>query len=340
MISAVLNNFNSNLIIESGPEPEINNNEVLIRVSYCGIDGTDLKLIQGYGYKPNLPFVMGHEISGTIIDKGKNVKEFDIDDNVIIYNFSYCGKCTYCNQKKEQLCDNVQGIVGINNFFGGYSTHVKLPQHQIIKLDNLSSLKEASVLCDAGLTAKHAITRSELQTNDSIIVLGIGGVGSFVLQFAAFKKIFSVAIDINSNKENWSYHNGANNFLNFNDTNIEEKLLKLNSNKKYDIFYDVVGTEKTINLGLSILKPGGKIITIGYANDNYIFQPKLITQNEIQILGCRAGTKQDLLDCAKMFINGKLKPIVKHEFELAKINDALTFLRSGENIGRIVLKLH
>ena len=53
MISAVLNNFNSNLIIESGPEPEINNNEVLIRVSYCGIDGTDLKLIQGYGYKPN-----------------------------------------------------------------------------------------------------------------------------------------------------------------------------------------------------------------------------------------------------------------------------------------------
>ena len=73
MISAVLNNFNANLIIESGPEPEINNNEVLIRVSYCGIDGTDLKLIQGYGYKPNLPFVMGHEISGTIIDKGKNV---------------------------------------------------------------------------------------------------------------------------------------------------------------------------------------------------------------------------------------------------------------------------
>ena len=219
MKAALLYEFNKELVIEDFPEPIISDIDVLIEVHYCGIDRTDIKLIEGYGYKPKLPFIMGHEISGKVIKKGKYVKNININDSVIVYNFLYCGDCNFCKNKHHQICNNMGGIVGVNNIFGGYSTQISIPYKQVIKIEDNVSLKEASCLCDAGLTAKHAIKKSNLKNGESVLVFGIGGVGSYILQFASMFEVNILALDMN-NKEFSSLEFGANDFIQTNNKNL------------------------------------------------------------------------------------------------------------------------
>ena len=336
MIAALLKEFKKELIIENYPEPSISNTDVLIEVHHCGIDRTDLKLIEGFGYKPNLPFIMGHEISGKVIDIGKDVKNLKIDDSVIVYNFLYCGKCIYCKQRNHQLCNNNAGIVGVKDYFGGYSTHLKLPFKQVIKVDDDVSLKEASCLCDAGLTAKHAIKKSDLKNGETILVFGVGGVGSYILQFASMFDVYILSLDINDKRIN-SFEYGANDFIQTNQCNLIEAILEKNKNNKFDIFFDIVGNQSSLEIALRTVKANGKIITVGYENDNYIFEPKVIAQNEISIIGSRAGSKDDLQDCVKNINLNELKPVVKHEFKLKEINNAISLLKTKNNAGKIIL---
>ena len=86
--------------------------EVLVQTIVCGVDGTDLKLCDGFGYTPELPFVMGHEIAGIIHEIGSRVSGFQVGDRVVVYNFLICGKCVFCLTHREQLCPNMGGVMG------------------------------------------------------------------------------------------------------------------------------------------------------------------------------------------------------------------------------------
>ena len=87
MKAAVLHTIGEPLTIENVPTPQPGAGEVLVKVRACGIDGTDLKLLDGFGYVPELPFIMGHEIAGEVVAVGANVSEFAPRDRVAVYNF-------------------------------------------------------------------------------------------------------------------------------------------------------------------------------------------------------------------------------------------------------------
>src|SRR5262245_24383517 len=92
MKAAVLHHFGQPLTIEYVAQPTLADDEVLVKTIACGIDGTDLKLCDGFGYTPELPFVMGHEIAGIVHEIGSRVSGFQVGDRVVIYNFLICGK--------------------------------------------------------------------------------------------------------------------------------------------------------------------------------------------------------------------------------------------------------
>ena len=198
------------------------------------------------------------------------------------------------------------------------------------------SLKEASCLCDAGLTAKHAIKKSDLKNGETVLVFGVGGVGSYILQFASMFDVYILSLDNNDKRIN-SFEYGANDFIQTNQFNLIESILEKNNNNKFDIFFDIVGNQSSLEIALSAVKANGKIITVGYENDNYIFEPKVIAQNEISIIGSRAGAKDDLQDCVKNINFNELKPVVKHEFNLKEINNAISLLKTKNNAGKIII---
>ncbi len=338
MRAAVLHEFGQPLTIEDIPRPTPEDDEVVLQTKACGIDGTDLKLWDGFGYTPELPFVMGHEIAGVVSEVGRAVTDYKPGDRVVVYNFLICGKCIYCLTHREQLCLNMRGVMGILNRHGGYAEYVSVPAQQLIRIPDTVAWEDAATACDAALTAYHALERSRLRLGETVVIIGIGGVGSLLAQLARRAGARVIAVDQDSRRAQWAEENGAHVFLDSSiSKNIPQAVHILTGDMGAECVIDVVGREATMNAGFNSAQRGGRMIVVGYTPDQFPMPGKHLAQNELEVIGTRAGRRQDLIDALDLMATGQLKSIVRYGYPLEKVNDALNYLRSGAAIGRIVL---
>ena len=209
MKAVVLHEFGKPLELRDLPVPSIGPDEVLIKIKACGIDGTDLKLLNGFGYAPDLPFVIGHEPAGLIEQVGSNVSSWHPGDRVITYNFATCGKCSHCQAGRENLCQSMAGVLGVKDLPGGLAEFLKVPSKQIVRIPDSIAWHDAAVLSDAGITAYHAVKRSQIKTGQTVVIIGVGGVGAFVVQFAKLTGARVIAIEESSPKADRAERLGA-----------------------------------------------------------------------------------------------------------------------------------
>ncbi|MCY3865813.1 MAG: alcohol dehydrogenase catalytic domain-containing protein [Chloroflexi bacterium] len=336
MKAALLHELGQPLRIEDVPPPNPGDGEALVRVRACGIDGTDLKLIDGFGYLPKLPFIMGHEIAGDVVSVGAGVSEFAPGDRVAVYNFITCGGCFYCRSFREQLCLNMGGIVGVLDVPGGYAECVCLPAQQLIRLPDAVSFADGATCCDAGMTALHAVDRADVTLGDIALVIGVGGVGSIVTQLLSMAGAEVIAADIDEAKAEWALEQGASVFSSAAGDSLISQVQRLTDGLGVDRAIDVVGLESTVSAGFASLRRGGRLVVVGYTPELFPLSGKELAQNEKEVIGTRAGRRNDLSRCLKLYASGVLTSIVRQTVPLAQVNEALGMLRAGVT-GRIVL---
>lgn len=259
-----------------------------MKVRACGIDGTDLKLLDGLGYAPALPFIMGHEIAGEVAAVGAAVTEFALGDRVAVYNFVTCGTCVYCRAFHEQLCLNMGGIVGVLNLPGGYAEFVCLPAQQLIPLPDDVSFVDGAACCDAGMTAIHAVDRADVTTGDRVLVIGVGRVGSIVTQLLAASGVEVIAADIEAAKEDWELEQGASVFSSASGDELMSQAHDISEGIGVDCVIDVVGLERTMSAGFASLRPGGRMVVLGYTPERIPLSGKELAQHEKEVIGTRA----------------------------------------------------
>ncbi|MDE2750657.1 MAG: alcohol dehydrogenase catalytic domain-containing protein [Chloroflexota bacterium] len=336
MKAALLHELGGPLAIEDRPQPRPSAGEVLVRVRACGIDGTDLKLLDGFGYAPELPFIMGHEIAGEVAAVGAGVSDFAPGDRVAVYNFLTCGGCVFCRTFREQLCLRMRGIVGVLDVAGGYAECVCLPARQLIALPEGVSFVDGATCCDAGMTAIHAVERSGARLGDRVLVIGIGGVGSIVTQLLAAAGVEALAADIDAAKAEWALRQGAGIFLSEAGDDLVTRVQDLSAGIGVDRVIDVVGLESTMAAGFASLRRGGRMVVVGYTPEPFPLSGKELAQNEKEVVGARAGRRDDLRRCLELYASGALRSIVRQTYALDAVNEALAHLRAGVR-GRIVL---
>ena len=336
MKAALLHAFGAPLALAELPQPKPGVDDALVKVRACGIDGTDLKLLDGFGYVPDLPFVMGHEITGVVVSAGANVSDFAPGDRVAVYNFVTCGSCRYCRGFRDQLCMNMAGIVGVLDVPGGYAEYVCLPAQQLIQLPAGVRYADGATCCDAGMTALHAVDRADVRLGDKVLVIGIGGVGSIVTQLLAASGVTVLAVDSDPTKEAWARRQGATSFFPAADAELAAQIQSICDGIGADRVIDVVGLESTMALGFASLRRGGRMVVVGYTPEAFPLSGKELAQNEKEVIGTRAGRRDDLRRCLKLYADGRLSSIVSREYPLDQVNEALAELRRGV-IGRIVL---
>ncbi len=336
MKAALLRAFGERLSIEEAPRPQPARGEALVRVRACGIDGTDLKLLDGFGYAPALPFIMGHEIAGEIAAVGADVAEFAPGDRVAVYNFVTCNRCVYCRSYRDQLCLHMGGVVGVLDLPGGYAEFVCLPTQQLIRLPANVDYVDGATCCDAGLTATHAVDRARVTIGDKVLVIGIGGVGSLATQLLAASGVEVIAVDSDAAKEKWARGQGASHFFCDTGDALVPLVRGLSGGIGVDCVIDVVGLRSTMTAGFASLRRGGRMVVIGYTPERFPLSGLELAQNEKEVIGTRAGRRQDLSRCLKLYESGALRSIVRATYPLDQVNEALAQLRSGVT-GRIVL---
>lgn len=333
-------------ITKETPSPK--GSEVLIRTQHCGVCHSDLHLHDGFfdlggGNKlqvktdEGLPFVLGHEIEGIVEAVGPDVTGIEVGQRYAVYPWIGCGVCGLCETGKEHLCTRSRAI-GIF-VDGGYSDHVVVPDPKyLIDMGDLDPRLAACYMC-SGITAYSAVRKLEsVRDGGPIMIVGLGGVGMMALQMAlALYEEAPVVADIDESKLEYARKLGVKQAYNLKEEGVFRRIRNETGGGLAGVV-DFVGSDKTVNPMVSIMRQGGKIVLVGLLGGALATPIPLMAMKALTIEGAYVGSLQDAKDVIALARSGKLKPIELTERPLSEANDVLDAMRRGEILGRVVLK--
>ena len=336
MKAAVLRELQKPLVISEVSVPDIGRNEVLVEMRACGICATDLHIMEGVGYKPHLPNILGHEPSGVVARVGDDVNRIKSGDRVIPNIFFTCGECFYCRTNRETMCQNFKGLgVGTN---GGYAQYFKAPARNLFVLPENVGFEEGSVIADAVVTAVHAVRRrAQVKSDDVVLIIGVGGVGQSVIQVSKKAGAKTVAVGRQQSRLDVATRLGADYVVNSREHNVSEFVRNLTSGVGVDIVIDNVGTKNSVAQGISAVRPGGRIVMVGETDDTLPISTFQLCTKEYEIMGSRSGGRQDTVEAINLVKERIVTPFISDRFPLADINQAFDLVRSGNVLGRAVV---
>ncbi len=249
--------------------------EVLLEVEACGLCHTDLGFAAGtVAPRHPLPLVLGHEITGRVVEAGDGAAEL-IGRPVLVPAVLPCGECAFCAAGRGNACPR-QKMPG-NDVHGGFASHVLLPAGALVSLDDAPPRirrDTLSVVADAVATAYQAIRRSGLGAGDAAIVVGVGGVGSFLLQIARALGARTVACDVAPERLESARRHGAEHASNVAGRDPREVRKELRGVVgKWGIpslaqrIFECSGTAEGQSLAYGLLDRAATLVLVGYTFD-------------------------------------------------------------------------
>lgn len=317
------------------PLPDPGPQEVLVRVKASGLCLTDLHLSQGRQRIEPLPRIPGHESAGEIAALGGEVKGWKIGQRVLIVIDVSCGVCIHCLTGQTQRCRRLKRI-GFERD-GGHADYVAVPSGNLISIPDPLSYEDVATLPDAGATMYHSlISQGKVGINQKVVVLGVGGIGIYGVQIARLAGAQVLATSRKEARLAAAKEHGAIP-LNPMKENLREAVEEFTRGEGADLVADCIGSVESIQDGLAILRPGGKLLVIAYIDDNFLVPSIPFFSTEKEIIGCRGCNRQELIATLDLVAQGKIKPVIGARYPLSQINEASGRLEKGEVVGRIIL---
>lgn len=179
--------------VENIPVPEIKGNEVLVKVAYCGVCGTDVHIFEGDKgcAEVHPPIVLGHEFAGQIVAVGEEVRDRKVGDRVDVDPNVLCESCPACLAAKGHFCEHMTGIGTMVN--GGFAEYVAVPAKQTHLVSDKTDLK-AAAMTEPLACCLHGIDMCEIKAGDKVLVIGAGMIGLLMLQLARLSGASFVAV--------------------------------------------------------------------------------------------------------------------------------------------------
>ncbi|MDS0257649.1 alcohol dehydrogenase catalytic domain-containing protein [Thermoplasmatales archaeon AK] len=336
MKAGVLKALNTEIVVEDVMEPEIREDEVLIKQNLTGICYRDI-LTQG-GYFPRLktPIIPGHEISGVVVKKGSHVKKFNIGDHVASLIYVPCGKCEYCLRGDENLCPNKNTFGETVN--GAYAEFIAVPEISLVKVPEGVGDADASLsACVTGMVYHALTTVGQIKNNDWVMITGAGGgVGLNAIQVAKALGARVVAETSSPFKAELIAKQGADYIVTGDQFDREAKKI---TGDGPEIVLDTVGAP-TFERALRSLRFGGKLVTIGNVSPNPVPLPLgLIIVKGNSVRGSISSTRKDMMSVLELARNGKLKAATHRTVTLEQVNEAYSEMKEKKSAGRIMIKV-
>lgn len=287
MKALVLEDYNK-LTYKDVPDPKINADEVLIKVKAVGICGSDVHGMDGSSGRREPPVIMGHEASGVIEETGSEVEGWKKGDAVTFDSTVYKLDDWYTRRGFYNLSDG-RKVLGVScedyRLDGAFADYVKVPCHILHKLPEGVSFTEAAMVEPLAVGA-HSIELTPISLNDTAVVVGSGMIGQAIIQIAkekGFGKI--IAIDLSDEKLNTAKKAGATHAVNPETTNVQEKILKLTSNRGADVAFEAVGISPTLQQAISVVRRGGSVTLVGNVTPKTDFPMQHVVTRQIRIQG-------------------------------------------------------
>ena len=325
------------LAVEEIEKPKASATDVIVKTKAAGICHTDLHFLDGTltPWKGTLPITLGHEIAGEVDSVGMRVKNIHKGDRVVVNNGIACGKCRYCKMGRENLCENLDQIGFTVD--GGYAEYVKVPYKSIVKLPKEISYEHGALLPCGVATCYHALfDRAHLRKGETVLINGIGGLGSSAIQLAKNAGAKVVAVDVIDEKLEMAKKLGADLTVNAKTEDLASKVKTFTGSRGVDVALELVGRSATLQNALSNLGKTARYAIVGYTKDKLEITPLNLVVMENEIHGVVAYTKNDLKAVVRLTQTGKIRPVIAQRVKLEGVHAALESLKDGSVQGRSV----
>jgi propanol-preferring alcohol dehydrogenase len=336
MKAAVLHELKHRLSIEEAAEPKPDANEVLIEVEGCGVCHSDLHVADGDWPQivpiTKVPLILGHEITGRVVEKGVSVDNLELGDRVgVPWVHWTCGECEFCREGNENLCGK-QKITGVS-VDGGYAEFVKAPASHALKIpDGLSFIEAAPLFC-AGVTVYRALKRAKIKPGQRLGVFGVGGLGHLAVQIGHGLEAIVTAIDVTDEKLARAKELGASMTLNSAASNVVKEMRRAGG-----VHAALVASaaKAAYDTAFRCVRPTGSLLVVGLPSEPICFPAIQMAALEVHIQASSVGTRDDIRELLAMAAAGKIHSQITTR-PLADANEVLAELREGRVSGRIVL---
>jgi len=330
---------NNDVRIEEINIPEINENELLVRVHACGICGSDV--MEWYRIK-KAPKVLGHEMAGEIVKVGKNVKKYKIGERIFVSHHVPCNKCKYCKDGYHTLCDTLHST----NFYpGGFSEYLRIPKINIefgvFVLPEEMSYDEA-VFIEPLACVVRGLKIAEMKSGISVLVIGSGVAGLLNIKLVkakGAKKIF--ATDIDEFRLNSAKKMGADIIIKA-ETNVAEEIKKHNSGKLADLVILCAGVPSAARQAMDSVAKAGTILLFAPTKPGVDVSIPLfdIWNKQVKIVSTYAGAPKDLEESINLIKNKEVSVIdlITHRFPLRNASTGFKLAAEAKDSLKIIIE--
>jgi len=325
-------------LVERAPPPPPAGGEVQIRVKAVALNHIDVWGWRGMAFaKRKLPLVVGAEAAGEIAATGSDVTSFKPGDPVVMYGALTCGACKACRDGRDNLCENVGGIMGFH--VDGFARDLlNIPARLVVPVPAGIAARDAACAPIAFSTVQHMLfDNARLEPGESVLVhAGGSGIGTIAIKMAkaiGCTVITTVGDDAKAAK---AAALGADHVINYRTDRFEGVVRKITGRKGVDVVFEHVGAD-TFNGSLLCLKRGGRLVTCGSTSGpSTTLNLMQLFQQQYRIIGSFGAPMRNIRESLAKMAGGML-PVIDTEVALAEFERGLARLEGRQVFGKIIV---
>lgn len=327
------------------PVPEINENEILVKVKAASICGSDVRMIKN-GYRnvdEDHPLVLGHEFAGVIEKVGGNVKGYTVGTKVALAPNWGCGVCDHCAAGNTHLCDTYQAF-GINRP-GGFAEYVAIPE-QVIAQGNIAILSEemsyeAGALIEPFSCVFNGQELLDIRYGDVVLVVGAGPIGIFHAMLASISGASKVIMN-DLNKERLELAESMVDGLITIHGNLQEEVMKLTDNRGVDVSIIAAPAPAAQEQSLNYMAMNGKVLFFGGLpkdKENVSLNSNIIHYKQLRIMGSARANVLQFRTCIKLVEGGKIpiERLISNRFAIEDFSEAVQAAMNATEMKNVIV---
>ena len=320
------------------PKPGIGPNDLLIRVHYTSICGTDIHIVDWDAWAQRtikVPLVIGHEFMGVIVEVGSEVQGYSVGQRVAVEGHVTCGHCRNCRAGKRHLCRNTEGI-GVQRP-GAFAEFIAVPASNAYVLPAGMPDEIGSCLDPLG-NAVHSALSFELAGED-VLVTGAGPIGCMSAAVSRFVGArYVVVTDSNHYRLNLARRMGATLAVDYRDTGLDAVMNELGMLEGFDIGLEMSGSPAALRSMLAFMNNGGRVALLGIPSEQIAIDWDQVIFRGLTLKGIYGREMfETWYRMGSMLQSGlDITPIITHRFAAKEFKDAFEVVKSGQ-CGKVVM---
>jgi len=329
------------LTVTTVPKPSPGPGEVLIAVHHAGVCGTDLHIADWDAWaqgRLNPPLVIGHEFAGEVVAVGERVAELKAGQLVTAEGHIVCGHCLQCRTGNSHICRRTQ-IIGVDRD-GAFAEYIVMPATNVLPLEGIPTAVGA--IMDPMGNAFHAVLTAEIP-GSTVFVVGCGPIGCFAVGIArAAGATKVIASDINPKRLALAARMGAHVTIDATRDDVVRVVLEETGGEGADVVCEMSGVPSALHQAFAAVRMGGRVQLLGIPTGEVSidFSREIIFKG-LTLYGVIGRKMYETWHQMRRYLTAGLfdpRPVITHRFPLARIDDAIAVIRSGD-AGKVILEI-